>query len=262
MQRSFLPIEKMAEEPFVKILGYPRATKRQISSRIIELKKLDITGISFEGNTRLGSLDVLGKGYVGIVVLVKIKKNKKYSRERGTAALKIRRIDSQRDDLEAEANLLQKANKVNVGPIFYSNTKNFLVMEFLDGPKIGDWIQEIIQEEKEIGKLKKIIRRILEDCYRLDSIGLDHGELSSISKHVIVGKVSPTIIDFESASTKRRVSNVTSATQGIFIGSGIAKKIQKIYKISSKNKIIKALQQYKHESTKESFDILLRTLKL
>jgi len=37
-------------------------------------------------------------------------------------------------------------------------------------------------------KLKSTIKSMLEDCYRLDQIGFDHGELSNISKHVIVGK--------------------------------------------------------------------------
>jgi putative serine/threonine protein kinase len=102
----------------------------------------------------------------------------------------------------------------------------------------------------------------LEDCYNLDRIGLDHGELSSIAKHVIIGKSKTTIIDFESASTKRRASNVTSATQGIFIGSGISKSIRKIYKIPSKDKMIEVLRNYKHNSTRESFDKLLKVLKL
>ena len=103
---------------------------------------------------------------------------------------------------------------------------------------------------------------MLEDCYRLDQIGFDHGELSNISKHVIVGKTKSTLIDFESSSTNRRPSNVTSATQAIFIGSGIAKKVQKIYKNPSKQKIIDALKQYKQDRTQESFENLLRILKL
>jgi putative serine/threonine protein kinase len=102
----------------------------------------------------------------------------------------------------------------------------------------------------------------LEDCYRLDQIGFDHGELSSISKHVIVGKSRSTLIDFESSSVNRRVSNVTSVTQAIFIGSGIAKKVQRIYKIPPKQKIIDVLRIYKQEQTRKSFDSILKILKL
>jgi putative serine/threonine protein kinase len=113
-----------------------------------------------------------------------------------------------------------------------------------------------------VKQLKSTIRNVLEDCYRLDQIGFDHGELSNISKHVIVGKDKVTLIDFESSSTKRRPSNVTSITQAFFIGSGIAKHTQKIYKNSSKEKIIDALKSYKQEKTRDNFEKLLKILKL
>ena len=75
------------------------------------------------------------------------------------------------------------------------------------------WYEQLIKWLTEVlTKLKKTVKKVLEDCYRLDQLGLDHGELSNISKHVIVGKKT-TLIDFESSSTNRRVSNVTSACQ-------------------------------------------------
>jgi putative serine/threonine protein kinase len=93
-------------------------------------------------------------------------------------------------------------------------------------------------------------------------MGFDHGELSNISKHVIVGKLRTTLIDFESSSVNRRASNVTSITQAIFIGSGIAKKVQRIYKIPEKEKIIDVLRKYKQEPTRKKFDDILKILKL
>ncbi len=48
----------------------------------------------------------------------------------------------------------------------------------------------------------------------------------------------------------------------MFIGSGIAKKTQKIYKNPPKEKIIKILKQYKQEKTHENFEKLLKILKL
>ena len=253
MVQSFISIKKFADEPYSKILGYPKATSRQIKSRIIELEKLNIKSISLTGPTLLGKLAILGKGYVGVVVLAK-KGNKQI-------ALKIRRTDSQRNDMKDEADLLKIVNSVNVGPKMFAVSKNFLVMEYLEGIKISDWVNTL----KGIGsakKLKSTIRNILEDCYRLDQINFDHGELSNVSKHIIVGEAKSTLIDFESSSTKRRASNVTSVTQAIFIGSGIAKKAQKIYKNPSKEKIIEALKQYKQEKTQENFESLLKILKL
>lgn len=253
MTQSFIPIKKFVKEPYSKILGYPKASSCQLKSRLSELEKLKIKSVSFIGQTTIGSLQILGKGYVGIVVLAK-KKN-------CIVALKIRRLDSQRSEMQSEAKLLALANSVNVGPKLYSVSKNFLAMEYLDGDKIENWIQSL----KGLGsskKLKSVVRTVLEDCYRLDQLGFDHGELSSISKHVIVGKSRSTIIDFESSSIKRKVSNVTSATQAIFIGSGIVKKVQKIYKIPPKEKIIDLLRIYKQEQTRKSFENILKILKL
>jgi len=253
MQQSFLSISKLSEEPYSTVLAYPKPTKPKLKSRIKELKKLGIKSISFQGELKLGTLDVLGKGYVGIVVLGKNKEKK--------VAIKIRRIDSSRKEMVNEAKFLKIANNAGVGPVLIDNSKNFIVMEYLDGKRIGKWVNEL-KEKKSSQLLKSKIRKVLEDCYNLDQAGLDHGELSNITKHVIVGNKKTTIIDLESASIERKVSNVTSATQGIFIGSGISKVVKKIYKLPPKSKIIKALRTYKHNQSRESFDIVLETLKL
>ena len=253
MAHSFISIKKFTEEPYSKILGYPNATNRQIKSRINELEKLKIKSICLTGPTTIGNLEILGKGYVGLVVLVK--------RGNKEVALKIRRTDSQRENMKNESILLKLVNSVSVGPKMIDVSKNFLVMEYIEGKKFSNWI-EMLKGSGSVKQLKSTIRNVLEDCYRLDQIGFDHGELSNISKHVIVGKNKVTLIDFESSSTKRRPSNVTSITQAFFIGSGIAKHAQKIYKNSSKEKIIDALKSYKQEKTRDNFEKLLKILKL
>jgi putative serine/threonine protein kinase len=253
MAHSFISIKKFTEEPYSKILGYPNATNRQIKSRINELEKLKIKSICLTGPTTIGNLEILGKGYVGLVVLVK--------RGNKEVALKIRRTDSQRENMKNESILLKIVNSVSVGPKMIDVSKNFLVMEYIEGKKFSDWI-EMLKGSGSAKQLKSTIRNVLEDCYRLDQIGFDHGELSNISKHVIVGKNKVALIDFESSSTKRRPSNVTSITQAFFIGSGIAKHAQKIYKNSSKEKIIFALKSYKQEKTRDNFEKLLKILKL
>ena len=132
-------------------------------------------------------------------------------------------------------NYLKLVNTINVGPKLYNASKNFLIMEYLDGDKIGDWIQSL----KGVGsakKLKFVVRTILEDCYKLDQMKFDHGELSSISKHVIIGKSKVTLIDFESSSVNRRVSNVTSVTQADFYWFRYCQKSSKNLQDSTKTK--------------------------
>lgn len=247
-----VPLSKLVEEPYSTILGYPEATRRELTTRITELRKLGIKGISFTGQAMLNSLNVLGKGYVGVVVLSKYK-----ARE---VALKIRRIDASRSEMDSETRLLRLANEIGVGPKLIANSKNFMVMEYLEGKKIIDWIGGL-KGKGSAAKLKSVIKKVLEDCYSLDKIHLDHGELSHIHKHVIVGK-SISIIDFESASVNRRVSNVTSATQSIFIGSGILKLVKKIIKEPQKGKLITSLRKYKNEQSRKNFEEVLQVLGL
>ena len=252
MDSFSVPVSKVGQEPYSNVIGYPKATKKEITKRILELKKLRIKSITFYGPTILNNVPVLGKGYVGVVVLSKQGKSQ--------VALKMRRVDSSRDEMQSEAKLLKLANKVNVGPRVIDSSKNFIVMEYVEGKKIIDWVGEL-KGRGNAAKLKTVIRKILTDCYNLDKIHLDHGELSYIHKHVIVGK-SPCIIDFESSSTNRRTSNVTSATQGIFIGSGLANIVKKIIKVPSTKQMIKSLKIYKHDQSRENFDNVLKMLGL
>jgi len=252
MQPYFLPVKKFRDKPYTNILGFPKATKRQIESRFSELKKLGITSVAFSGPIEINGLKIVGKGYVGIVVLVK-KRSKVF-------ALKIRRTDSPRKTMKDEAVLLQIANKVNVGPQFIQYSKNFLVMEFIKGKKIVDWVNGTNARDSKM--LRSIIRKILLDCFSLDQVGLDHGELSVLDKHILIASRKPTIIDFESSSVKRKTSNVSSATQAILIGTGLAMTIRKKTKIPRRDKIIKLVRDYKKSKSQESFDRLLFGLKL
>jgi len=252
MKQSFVKISKITEPPYSDIWVYPKGTRAQVKSRIKELNALGVESISFQGELQVGTISILGKGYVGVVVLGKIGRKK--------VAVKIRRNDSPRKNLKKEAELLGITNQSNVGPKLVNFSKNFLVMEYLEGKKIGDWVGSL-KKKGNSPQLKTVIKKILEDCYSLDRIGLDHGELSNLSKHVIVGR-KITIIDFESSSVDRRVSNVTSATQAFYIGSGISKIVNPLCKPSRKSKIISVLRKYKTDQTKENFLDLLKVLNL
>ena len=251
MIKRFQPISVFKKDPYRKILAFPKVTESEIEKRIEELKKIRVTHVSFTGPLQIDKCHILGKGYVGMVVLAK-KSGK-------IVALKIRRIDSPRKNMSDEAKLLKIANEINIGPKFIKNSKNFLIMEFIDGEKIIDWAKKSKTKSKE---LCPVITNVLRECYLLDNVGLDHGELSTIDKHVIVGKNRNTIIDFESSSTKRVSSNVSAATQAIFIGTGLAKIIRKKIQVPRRDKIIRLVRNYKKLRTQESFDGLLRGLKL
>ena len=251
MKQHFQPVSVFKKDLYKKILAFPKVKESEIERRIVELKKLGVTHVSFTGPLQIEKCCILGKGYVGMVVLAK--------KDGNVIALKIRRIDSPRKNMANEAKLLKTANKVGVGPRFIKNSKNFLIMEYIEGEKIIDWAKKTRCTAKGI---RSILNNILRECFLLDNSALDHGELSKIDKHVIVGKNRNTIIDFESSSTNRKPSNVTSATQAIFIGTGLAKIIQKKIRLPTRTKIINLIRQYKKNPTLENFEKITIGLKL
>jgi putative serine/threonine protein kinase len=100
---------------------------------------------------------------------------------------------------------------------------------------------------------------ILEQCFSLDIAGLDHGELSRLTRHVIVSD-RPYIIDFESASTTRKTCNVTAAAQSLLLYGIVANKVKKIMCNTDKERLIQALRTYKHFHTRANFDAILGSL--
>jgi putative serine/threonine protein kinase len=251
MTQHFQPISAFKKEPYKKILCFPKVKETEVQKRLEELKKLGITHVSFSGPLQIEKCRILGKGYVGMVVLAKKNSN--------IVALKIRRTDSPRKNMTNEAKLLKIANKLDIGPKFIKNSKNFLIMEYIEGEKIIDWAQKPETKSQEI---RSVLKNVLRECYLLDDVGLDHGELSTIDKHVIISKNKNTIIDFESSSVNRKPSNVTGAAQAILIGTGLAKIIHKKMKLQKKQNIINLIRQYKKNPTLENFDRIIIDLKL
>jgi putative serine/threonine protein kinase len=244
------------------LITYPHYSECEYKDRIIEMESLGITSIILDGKTIIvNGAHVAGKGCVGIVI--------KSKAESKVCALKIRRTDADRKTMDNEAHFHKMANAAGVGPSLEGHTKNLIAMEFVTGQSIIDWVVLLGNNNKKNNnnnkkatknKMCTVARAILEQCFSLDVAGLDHGELSRLARHVIVSNDRPYIIDFESASTIRRTSNVTAAAQSIFLYGIVADKVRKILGNTDVEKVIHALRTYKHFHTRANFDAVLDAL--
>ncbi len=250
MQKSeIISLERFLEKKYVEILCYPRYDLEEAERRLRELKKLGVEALEFAGEKKAFDVYVLGKGYVGIVVAA-------YT-DTGRAALKIRRVDAGRVGMRHEAEMLKRANDVGVGPKLLDVSENFLLMQFIEGTRLPRWVGTLKGRGTK-ARIQKVLRDVLEQCWRLDRVGLDHGELSRAPKHIIVSTNSiPYIVDFETASINRRVSNVTSICQYLFIGSQLAKKMRKKMGEVDTKTLIDALKAYKQRQTRRNFEEVL-----
>lgn len=230
------------------VLCYPRPEPTELQSRMLELTSIGVDMIEFAGDKLIGRLGVLGKGCVGIVVR---------ARTQGRlVALKVRRMDADRPDMRHEAEMLRLANSVGVGPKLLAQSKNFLVMEFINGLPLHRWI-ELLPERGSKRRTRRVIGRLFDDCFGLDQIHLDHGELSTATKNVLVERADrPRIVDFESASDKRRPSNVTSIAQYLLIGGRPAKRLRRIMDWRRTKSLIRALRGYKQHPDSDGFQMI------
>jgi len=242
-----VPLCDLRKEPYSGVLCYPRADQVVVECRIKELEQLGIEEVEFNGKAGAFSIPVLGKGYVGVVVLA-------YSSGQ-RFALKIRRVDADRTGLQYEATMLEKANSVNVGPRLVRVSQNFLLMEFIDGDLLPCWIEKAEEPEA----IRNVLRKTIVQCAKLDSISLDHGELSKAPKHIIVDAAQePCIVDFETASLRRRPSNVSAICQYFFSSRGaIAQLISGRIGPRNIDNIIDTLRIYKHSGTQEGLTEVL-----
>jgi putative serine/threonine protein kinase len=242
-----IALEKLREEPYASIICYPQPSHREIEKRLAELRGRLVSSLEFRGEKQVFGVPVLGKGCVGLVVLA--------CRGREKVALKIRRVDADRSKMQREARLLEKANAVRVGPRLIDVSRNSLLMEYVDGDLLPAWLDKNPAK----AKVKAVLRGILEQCFRLDASGLDHGELSHAPKHIIVDrKGEPFIVDFETASLERRPSNVTSVCQFLFVGGIVADLVAEKVGSCDKKAIVKALRCYKTDRSYVNFEKVLK----
>jgi putative serine/threonine protein kinase len=240
--------ENLKMEPYASVLCYPKASEAELQSRLIGLREHGVKAVEFAGETSAFNVPVLGKGFVGIVIIASLGGQR--------AALKIRRVDADRQGLQHEAKMLTKANSVQVGPKLIGVSKNFLLMQLIDGALLPTWLGMHKETEHVCG----ILKDVLEQCWRLDNIGLDHGELSKAPKHIIVDKQrKPWIVDFETASVDRKPANLTSVCQFLFTGGGtVTRMVAETLSERNREEIISALRRYKKDRTRENFNRVLK----
>jgi len=245
-------LEDLAVKPYRDVIAYPGPDDINVRSRIDQLDKLGVERIVFTGSSSINGLPVLGKGCVGVVVKGQLK-------DWTRVALKIRRTDANRPSMISEAQLHRKANAEGVAPSLLGESTDVLSMRLVRGSTLPVWTSGLSGRND---RVVSILRQLLEQCFTLDGIGLDHGELSHAHKNVLVTSEYPVIIDFESASLKRKPNNVTSIIQYLFIAGRVSRILREITSCDNEKNLIESLTRYKRSMTRDEFENVLSVLGL
>ncbi len=244
-----VPLDMLLTHPRGYLIHFPRWDYRAAEAKIEELRTLGVEAVVFEGPHRVETIPVLGKGNTSMVL-------KAITRD-GACAAKIRRSDADRTSFDDEARLLRAANDVGIGPKLISWEKDVLLMELIKGPYLSDWIRQL--GTCDAGILRGVFRRLIDQTRRLDLAGLDHGELVRLRRHTLMRGFEPVIIDFESASTARRVSNVTTVVQSLFLNTQASLVVERIMGLPDRETLLAALREYRRDMSDVNYSALIRT---
>lgn len=243
-------LDSKNKESLKFLLTYPLFDQDTFESRVKELLSLDINGVFSFGKVQLKKICILGKGSVGLVTLAKFKGQ--------YFALKIRRTDANRANMFDEVVYQSLANSIGIGPFLVNFSENLILMEFVKGSNIVEWYSSVRTTNERILKCTVLI---LEQCYLLDCLRLDHGQLNRLDRHIIISKDDkPTILDFETSSAMRRVSNITSVSQSIFLHGPIYSRLQNSIN-KDRIQIMKNIKDYKIQMNYEKFKKILNMLR-
>jgi release factor glutamine methyltransferase len=134
--------------------------------------------------------------------------------------------------IENETKWLKILNKSGIGPHHIISNDGYLVYRFVEGQFILDWAED--KEEKEI---KKVIIKLLDQCYSMDKLMVNKEEMHHPLKHVIVTNVgNPVLLDFERCSNTEKPKNVTQFIEFICRMDGITVKIDELRELAREYK--------------------------
>lgn len=253
MQSERASLEDLSRTPYVQVLTYPRISLRQAKARVRQLRSLGVEEVVFEGRSKVGRLGILGLGTVGIVV-------KALAGER-LCALKIRRTDANRPDMGEEVRITRLANRLGVGPEIYGHSHDMILMKLLEGQEIADWLRGL-RGKGARGQARGMVHSLLNQCRKLDIMGIDHGQLSNLRKHAVVAEGKPWIIDFESAGTARKPRNVTTAAQYLLVGGAVAPAVRRVLGVRETDTLTRLLGDYKRDLSDYGYSRVLELLRL
>jgi putative serine/threonine protein kinase len=229
-------------------LHWPIWDADKAQAKLDELIWLGVTHVIFEGPHTVETVPVLGKGNTSIVL--------KAVTGDGMVAAKIRRSDADRDSFDDEARLLGTANSVGIGPRLIAWGRGVLLMELIEGAYLSEWIKRLALPDA--GVLRGVFRQLADQARRLDEAGLDHGELVRLRRHTMMRGLEPVIIDFESSSTSRRVANVTTVIQSLFLNTKASIDVERIMGLPEREVLLSALREYRRDMSDGNYVALLR----
>lgn len=191
------------------------------------------------------------KGHRGILYIGDYKKKK--------VVIKTERKDSMAiDRVQNEINYLKILNAKGIGPrlLFYDKKSTYFVYGYIDGDFLPIFLQHCTNKNKSL--IKKIIKNVFIQCFRMDRLKISKEEMHHPYKHIIIEKKTkkPVMIDFERCHKTIEPQNVTQFCSYIISDFMIKVLKEKGIKINVE-KVINAAKGYKKKMSKANLSKII-----
>ena len=193
----------------------------------------------------------LTKGHRGLIFTGRWKNRK--------ITVKVQRKDiSAKGTVDNEVRQLRKLNRHSIGPKLLFSGKDYFAYNFIEGDFILDFMANKATKKKDV---LDVFRKVFEQMYTMDKLGLNKEEMHHPVKHVIVTKAKkPVLVDFERCKPKKKQHNVTQFSQ--FVISGRIMHLMERHKIRiDMLSMLNRARKYSERRNRENFERILELLK-
>ncbi len=110
-----------------------------------------------------------------------------------------------------EATYLKKVNKLGIGPKLLFADDDYVVMKFIKGERINDFLLAITTSP---ALILEVLNKVLSQLFKLDEKGINKYELTNPYKHILItAEHEPVLIDFERARHAAKPKNINQFAQ-------------------------------------------------
>ncbi|MBW2975764.1 hypothetical protein KY366_08655 [Candidatus Woesearchaeota archaeon] len=195
------------------------------------------------------------KGHRGLLYIGDYKKKK--------VVIKTERKDSEAvGRVENEVNYLKVLNEKGIGPelLFYDKKSTYFVYGYVDGLFFPIFLERSAKKNRNL--IKRIIKSIFIQCFRMDKLKINKEEMHHPYKHIIIENKTkkPVLIDFERCHKSKEPKNVTQFCSYIISDFMLNMLKDKGIKIN-KERIIKAAKGYRKDVSKKRLDKITSLIK-
>ncbi len=166
-------------------------------------------------------------------------------------AIKIKNIESKAaGSIRNEGLWLERLNQERIGPQLIKagevDGKEYVIYQFVEGKEILEWMEGAEQKI-----IETVFQDVLEQCFRLDQLGVTKEEMHHPLKHILVTEKNRAfLIDFERTRLTDKPQNVTQFVEFICrikekLGErGVRVDVEKLRKLAKEYKREPMLKQY------------------